>query len=106
MTGSTADNEALAPIWSFLALRAISVPPEIAMYGTIAVERGNSRRALAISTHEVTQPPAVCRTTVISSPGIRCIAASTSSATPRSITGVMIETTLDGSARGRCWRVR
>jgi hypothetical protein len=96
--GSTADSDALRPISSVRALRAISVPPEIARNGTIARERLNCRNALAISTHEVTQPPAVWSTTVTSSSGRRSIADSTLSATPRSITGVMIGITRDGGA--------
>jgi hypothetical protein len=68
-----------------VALRAISVPPEIAMYGTIAVESRNCRSALAISTQAVTQPPRVCRTIVTRSSGRRSITASTPSAVSMSM---------------------
>ena len=92
--GSTAESAALRPISRRVALSAMSVPPEIAMYGTTAVEAANLRRPLAIITQDMTQPPWVWSTSVSSSPGRCSIASSTISATRKSITGVMMGITV------------
>ena len=59
MIGSTAESTACRPIMSSRALRAISVPPDIAMYGTTTFDRGKVRSAVAKRTQEITQPPDV-----------------------------------------------